>query len=100
MDMIVKGFNMLSGGVVGSALNSNVPGRSNFSDAGSATAGLILLLVLVAVIGVSIALLVSVYRLTDKSWLHVILCILLGGVYLVGAFIYYGMSGYRFCKVK
>jgi ABC-type arginine/histidine transport system permease subunit len=100
MDMLVKGFNMLSGGVVGSALNSNVSSRSNFNDAGSATAGLILLLVLVAVIGVGIALLVSVYRLTDNSWLHVILCILLGGVYLVGAFIYYGMSGYRFCKVK
>jgi ABC-type arginine/histidine transport system permease subunit len=100
MDMLVKGFNMLSGGVVGSALNSNVNSRSNFSNANSATAGIVLLIVLLIVIGVGIALLVAVYRLTDKSWLHVILCIILGGVYLVGAFIYYGLSGYKFCKVK
>jgi hypothetical protein len=61
---------------------------------------IIAIIVLLIIIGVSVALLVAVYRLTDKSWLHVILCIILGGVYLGGAFIYYGLSGYKFCKVK
>jgi hypothetical protein len=99
MDMIVKGFNMLSGGVVGgSALNSTT-GRSNFENV-STNDMIIAIIVLLIIIGVSVALLVAVYRLTDKSWLHVILCIILGGVYLVGAFIYYGLSGYKFCKVK
>jgi len=99
MDMIVKGFNMLSGGVVGgSALNSTT-GRSNFENVSTYDI-IIAIIVLLVVIGVSVALLVGVYRLTGNSWLHVILCVLLGGVYIVGAVIYYGLSGYKFCKVK
>jgi hypothetical protein len=99
MDMIVKGFNMLFGGVVGgSALNSTT-GRSNFENVSTYDI-IIAIIVLLVVIGVSVALLVGVYRLTGNSWLHVILCVLLGGVYLAGAVIYYGLSGYKFCKVK
>jgi hypothetical protein len=97
MDLVNKATNFLACGLTGCAIPTNIPGMSRFEDNGMST-GLIIFLVIILIL--FIFLLIAVYRLTDGSWAHVILCFLFGGLYLAIAMIYYGFTGHKFCKVK
>ena len=97
MDLVNKATNLLACGITGCAIPTNIPGMSRFED-DSVSITLIVFLIIILIL--FILLLVAVYRLTNGSWAHVILCFIFGGLYLMIALIYYAFTGHKFCKVK
>jgi hypothetical protein len=65
----------------------------NSSTAASATLIIILLIIVI----VCILLAVATYKLTNSA-LQTILCLIFGMFYIVIAYIYYGLAGYKFIK--
>lgn len=88
---------LLAGGALLAGVNSVVGKKERFEDTTSTLLAIILILI---IIGLYVALLVAVYRLTNRSWAHVILCFLLGSLYLMVVMIYYGFTGHHFAKIK
>ena len=76
-------------------------GKSGFADAKQDESGGfgigLLIFIIVVIIVFEILLLVSTYKLTSSGW-QTFFCLLFGVVYLVFAYIYYGMAGYKFAK--
>ena len=76
-------------------------GKSGFADAKQDESGGfgigLLIFIIVLIVVFEILLLVSTYKLTNSGW-QTFFCLLFNVIYLVLAFIYYGMSGYKFTK--
>ena len=74
---------------------TDVPAESK-SSSGTMPIGL-LIFIIVLIVVFEILLLVSTYKLTNSGW-QTFFCFLFNIIYLVLAFICYGMSGYKFSK--
>ena len=97
MNMVIATLNKATNAVAGGAIGSLMPtGVSKFDDSGMSPGVIVLLVVIIMLY---IALLIAVYRLTGGSWLHTILCLIFGSLYLMCVVIYFGFSGYRIVKV-
>ena len=72
------------------AASSALPSTSKISTG-------LLIFIVVLIVVFEILLLVSTYKLTNSGW-QTFFCLLFNVIYLVLAFIYYGMAGYKFTK--
>ena len=82
------------------AAGALIPVKAPFADAKQDDSGWgigFLIFIIILIIVVAILLLVSTYKLTN-SGLQTFLCFFFGLFYLIFAFIYYGMAGYKFAK--
>ena len=98
MEEMLKNFALF--GASGALMNTksrfeDVPADSK-SSSGTMPIGL-LIFVIVLIIVFEMLLLVSTYKLTNSGW-QTFFCLLFNVIYLVLAFICYGMSGYKFSK--
>jgi len=57
----------------------------------------LLIFIIILIVVFEMLLLVSTYKLTNSGW-QTFFCLLFNVIYLVLAFIYYGMAGYKFTK--
>lgn len=99
MEEMLKNFALF--GASGSLMTTksrfeDVPAATVASSSGTMPIGL-LIFIIVLIVVFEILLLVSTYKLTNSGW-QTFFCLLFNVIYLVLAFICYGMSGYKFSK--
>ena len=86
------------GGVLGAAIGyNNKPKPNGFDNTSGALVAIIVIIVLLAIV-MCILGAVATYRLTGSA-LQVVLYLLIGNLYLMFAWIIYGMTGYKLVKV-
>ena len=76
--------------------NTTIAASSASPSTSKISTGL-LIFIIVLIVLFEMLLLVSTYKLTNSGW-QTFFCLLFNVIYLVLAFIYYGMSGYKFTK--
>lgn len=87
------------GGALGALIGiKNQPNPNGFADiSGSLVAGIIIIVLVAIVLWILGA--IATYRLTDSA-LQVVLYLLLGNIYLIFAWIIYGMTGNKLVKMS
>ena len=95
---------LLGGGLMATLLTNqsigkftNIASTKPEAASSSSMSTTVIIVIIVIALIIEVLLLVSTYKLTN-SVLQTVLCLLFSCFYLIMAYIYYGMSGYKFSK--